>query len=394
MERSAREATVTMNDVSPKSPSPAFDLPDPGPPVLGSGWMRGITPRRLGVIALVYLVFLANTPELLDLPLMARIKRSIFLAANHFLAAVPGFILVVKTEIWTAGAGPVRRIVALVLAVVVGAVLFASTRWALRFGAPVGIGGPGAHWELGLGHFFRAMSVGGLLTSILVFDSRERDARRRLHHTRLARVEIERQMTEARLQLLQVQIEPHFLFNSLASVKLLYEKEPGAGRALLRHLRDYLRVAIPRARVRETRLGEEVALARSFLEIFQVRMGPRLRMGIQVPAGLESALVPPLMVGTLVENAIKHGLAPRASGGAVSITARRDGDFLDVTVKDDGVGFRAQSGPGTGLANIRARLATLFGANGTLELAADPCGGVIATMHLPYRVDMPGTGAP
>jgi sensor histidine kinase YesM len=192
-------------------------------------------------------------------------------------------------------------------------------------------------------------------------------------------------MVEARLQLLQAQIEPHFLFNSLASVKRLYEKEPEKGRSLLRNLGDYLRVAISRARLRDAHLAEEVALARSFLAICEVRMGERLRVRIDLPAELESALVPPLMVGTLVENAIKHGIGPRASGGTVRVTARRHGSVLEVEVADDGVGFRARSGHGIGLANIRARLATLFADSASLELAGGPGGGVTATMRLPLR---------
>jgi LytS/YehU family sensor histidine kinase len=113
-------------------------------------------------------------------------------------------------------------------------------------------------------------------------------------------------------------------------------------------------------------------------------MGERLRVRIDVPAELEAGLLPPLMVGTLVENAIKHGVGPRASGGSVSLTARRSGDDLVVEVADDGVGFRARSGRGVGLSNIRGRLETLFASAGSLELAAAPAGGVTATIRLPF----------
>ena len=370
--------------------SHAFVLHKPGRPFLGGSWMRGVTVERLGVLAAVLVFLNANNPSFVDDAFLPRVGRILFLSAQHFVAALPMFVLVVKTEIWTANSTPRQRFAALVLAVVVGSALFAVTRWAIRFGALPQIGQAGSYWEYSMGHFFRAMVLGGLLTSILYFDTRERDAQRRLHQARLDRVEIDRQMSEARLQLLQAQIEPHFLFNSLASVKRLYEKEPGEGRMLIRNLGDYLRVAIPRARVRETPLGEEIALARSFLAIFRVRMGRRLRIRIDAPAELEPALIPPLMVGTLIENAIKHGIGPRASGGTVSISARRDGDFLEVAVKDDGVGFRARSGYGTGLANIRARLATLFAGKGTLDLATNADGGVTATIHLPWRLAAPG----
>ena len=375
-------------------PSPRVVLHDPGRPISGSGWMRGITAERLGVVALALLVGGVANSSFPDGSLLVYFKQRLYLLGQHFVAMLPMFILVVKTDIWTANTPTRVRIPALALAVVVGSGLYAATRWGIRFGALPRLGVAGSYWEYSLGHVFNGLLVGGLLTSILYFVSRERDAQRRLYETRLARVEIDRQMTEARLQLLQAQIEPHFLFNSLASVKRLYEMQPGEGRALLRNLGEYLRVAIPSARVRETRLGEEVALARSFLAIFQVRMGRRLRVHIDVPAELEPAVIPPLMIGTLIENAIKHGIGPRASGGTVSVVARQESGFLEVTVQDDGVGFRTRSGHGTGLANIRARLATLFGDAGTLELVTNADGGVTARIRLPHRSAARNAGSP
>jgi sensor histidine kinase YesM len=132
-------------------------------------------------------------------------------------------------------------------------------------------------------------------------------------------------------------------------------------------------------------LGHEIALARSFLAIFQVRMGARLRVRIDVPRELESALIPPLMLGTLVENAIKHGIGPRADGGTLSLAARHRGESLEMAVGDDGVGFRARDGHGVGLSNTRARLETLFGGAGVLELMANPAGGVTAVIRVPLR---------
>ncbi len=348
--------------------------------------MKGITPARLGVLALVCILFHANNPSFLYNDFLLRVGRTLHNAGIYFISALPMFILVVRTEMWTARSPTRLRVAALVLAVLVGAAAFPAVRWGLRIGTMPHIGVPGSLWEYAMGHFFKALVVGGLLTSILFFDARERDAQRRLQQSRLARVAIDQQMAEARLQLLQAQIEPHFLFNSLASVKRLYETEPGKGRSLLRNLGDYLRTAISRARLREAPLCEEIALARSFLAIFQVRMGRRLRVLIDVPVELASALVPPLMVGTLVENAIKHGVGPRASGGTVSLSARRDGDFLEVSVADDGIGFRARFGHGVGLANIRARLDTVFASRGSLELATNGAAGVVATLRLPYRL--------
>jgi LytS/YehU family sensor histidine kinase len=298
------------------------------------------------------------------------------------------FVLVVKAELWTARSAFRVRIAALALAVVVGALAFPAGTAAIRtFEGNYDPLKPQAwqSWHYMLAHYIRGLSTGGLLAAILLFAAHERDAQRRIHRTRLARVEIEKQVAETRLRLLQAQIEPHFLFNSLASVKRLYEREPGKGRALLRNLSDYLHVATRRARQRDALLGDEIALARSFLAIFQVRMGGRLRVEVDVPAGLESALVPPLMVGTLVENAIKHGIGPRASGGTLSLFARTREGVLEIGVADDGVGFKTRSGFGVGLANIRARLETQFASAGELELAANAEGGITATIRLPHR---------
>jgi hypothetical protein len=302
-----------------------------------------------------------------------------------FACAMPMFILVIKTESWTARSPRRVRIGALVLAVLAGAVAYTALRAGLRLLHGT-IANPAVVWEVLVAYFARSLLMGGLLTAILYFAIRERDAARLLHRSRLSRVEIERQLVESRLKLLQAQIEPHFLFNSLASVKRLYESDKGKGRALLGNLAAYLRAATVSSRRREVALGEEIALAKSFLEIFQVRMGRRLRVRIDVPKEHDGALVPPMTLGTLLENAIKHGLGPRASGGTLDLTVHREGQSLVVGVVDDGVGFRAHSGRGVGLANIRARLETLFGAAGSLELAANAGGGVTATLRIPYRL--------
>ena len=368
--------------------SPASLANDPVHVPAGASWMRGITPARLGLVFLFNMVQMMGNPWFAELPFLLAAQGMLRGAAMQFLAALPMLVLVVRTEMATAHLAPRGRIARLALAVLVGALLFPLVNWGLRFGEPYSpIGTTAGYWQVLVSHFFRALIFGSLFTSILYFAAREQASERLMQQTRLARVEIDKHMAEARLQLLQAQIEPHFLFNSLASVKLLYGKDSEKGRFLLRNLGDYLRVAISRARLRDARLGEEVALARSFLAIFEVRMGARLRVRIDLPAELASALVPPLMLGTLVENAIKHGIGPRASGGTVSLTARRCGSSLEVEVADDGVGFRARSGHGVGLANIRARLDALFAGAGSLELARGCAGGVTATMRLPLRAD-------
>jgi hypothetical protein len=352
--------------------------------------MRGITPLRLAVLAAICLMFAARpalwnlTAENFDAQMRGFLRTSMV----YFLCALPLFVLVVKTEIRTAGSTLRVRIAALALAVAVGALAFPAGTAAYRtLTGNIRAGQTPAwqSWEYLLAFYIRGLSTGALMSAILLFAAREREAQRRLHQTRLARIEIERQTEESRLRLLQAQIEPHFLFNSLASVKRLYEKQPGSGRSLLRDLGAYLRAAGRGGREREVALGDEVALARSFLAIFQVRMGRRLRVRIDVPQDLEVALIPPLMLGTLIENAIKHGIGPRADGGTLSLAARHRGESLEMKVEDDGVGFRARTGHGIGLSNTRARLETLFGGAGVLELAGNAAGGVTAVIRIPLR---------
>jgi two-component sensor histidine kinase len=371
------------------SVSPGFVLNDPEHVrPAGATWLRGITPLRLAALAAAC-TMVAARPTLWNITpenALAALGKLLSFTALYFVFALPLFILVAKTDIWTARSTTRVRIAALVLAVCAGACAFVAGELAYREVVNAGNAVDPLLWQTVLAFGFRALAMGGLFAAILFFATRERNAQRSLRSAQRARIEIESQIVESRLQLLQAQIEPHFLFNSLASVKRLYEREPAKGRQLMRDLGDYLRVASRRARQREIRLAEEIALARSFLAIFQVRMGGRLRLRIDVPPELESAAVPPLMVGTLVENAIKHGISPRASGGTLSLSARRQGESLEIQVEDDGVGFRARSGHGVGLANIRARLETLFAGAGTLELTANAGRGVSAILRIPYQV--------
>ena len=208
-----------------------------------------------------------------------------------------------------------------------------------------------------------------------------------------ARRDLEREASEAQLQLLQAQIEPHFLFNTLANVRRLYRKQPAAGVQAIDNLMIYLRAALPQVRRSESTLGEEFELARAYLALFQVRMGPRLRFAMDLPPALHHLPFPPMVLATLAENAIKHGLAPADRGGTVQLAARRAGITLEVSVIDDGVGFGTDTGGhGVGLANIRRQLTARFGDRASLSLEQRESGGVAATLRLPCD-DAPGPAA-
>lgn len=231
----------------------------------------------------------------------------------------------------------------------------------------------------------RWLVVAGLACFFFVFHRQAAEAAARTHQSELQRIELDRQMTEARLQSLRAQIEPHFLFNTLANVHELYRTEPERGRKMLGNFIAYLRAALPRMRHNETTLRQEVELARAYLNVLQVRMGERLKVSFDIPDELAALAFPPLALSTLTENAIKHGLNPLPEGGVIEIRARREGAQLTVSVADTGAGLRASGGTGAGVANLRARLAALYGEAANLEVAANAPRGIRATIAVPLR---------
>jgi hypothetical protein len=204
-----------------------------------------------------------------------------------------------------------------------------------------------------------------------------------LHQAEVERLRLQSELAAGRLQLLQAQIEPHFLFNSLANVRRLLRTDGAAGRAMLADLLRYLESALPRLRDETPTLGREVEVVRAFLGVHQVRMGRRLQVDIDVPADLRQRVVPPMMLLTLVENALKHGLQPLLEGGSIRIGASSDTATLRMQVADTGRGLGTSLGAGTGLANIRARLRAMYGSTAQLSLRVNQPRGVVAMIELP-----------
>ena len=212
---------------------------------------------------------------------------------------------------------------------------------------------------------------------------RSTDMASRLHDVTVARIEAERQAIESQLALLQSQIEPHFLFNTLATIRRLHQTDFARGRATLAGFIHYLRSSLPAMRERETELWREVDLIAAYLDVLGARMGSRLRTSIEIPDEARDCLLPPLSLATLVENAIKHGLNPLPEGGTLSIEAQMTGGQLAVSVTDTGAGLRAAGGSGSGLANLRARLDALYGGAASVTLAANHPRGLAATLRVP-----------
>jgi len=226
--------------------------------------------------------------------------------------------------------------------------------------------------------------VGMVITGAWLYARTEADHAAAIAQCAVDSARMDEQTAEARLQMLEAQIEPHFLFNTLAHVKRLYETDHAAGARMLRNLKDYLAVALPQMRATDSTLGRELDHATAYLDIQQIRMGRRLAYAIDVDDGLRGARLPPLMLLTLVENAIKHGLTSVPAGGRIDIRARVEAGRLRMEVADTGQGFTKSGGGGAGLANIRARLAAHFGQDASLALAMNSPRGVVATIALPY----------
>jgi hypothetical protein len=202
---------------------------------------------------------------------------------------------------------------------------------------------------------------------------------------------LKRQVVEARMAAMQAQVEPHFLFNTLASIDHLIETDPKRASLMQKNLIALLRASMPTMREANASgvhsLGRELAVITPYLEILKVRMDERLHTEIRVSDGLMSADFPPMMLQGLVENAIKHGLEPKAEGGKLTVAAEIVHGKLAVSVADTGLGFgkAATAGTGIGLNNIRERLSLLYGARASLAVGENPGGGTVVTITVPYQ---------
>ncbi|HEX8405881.1 MAG TPA: histidine kinase [Duganella sp.] len=200
---------------------------------------------------------------------------------------------------------------------------------------------------------------------------------------------LERRLVEARMAALQAQVEPHFLFNTLALIGQLIETDPPQAARIHQNLIDYLRATLPQMRAKGAgTLGRQIEMSRAYLAIMQARMRSRLAVSIDVPDDMLSATFPVMMLQILIENAIKHGLEPKIAGGRIDISARVDGQMLQVDVIDDGIGFNVHAGDGLGLANVRERLRILYGSRAQLVIEAPLTGGTRAAVRIPYAPDI------
>jgi signal transduction histidine kinase len=277
--------------------------------------------------------------------------------------------------------GHIGRVTAVVIAGPAGTLV------GFEVGSLLGISNPLARWLGDPWHQWRPIATALLLTfAAMAFVLRHRAAIEyraglETHHRHVA--EARQAEALARLALLQAQIEPHFLFNTLANVRSMLERDPRTAGQMLDLLNRYLRSSLGRTRTPRSTCGEEIELIDALLGIAAIRLGSRLRYEIRLPAGLRAARLPPLLLQPLVENALKHGIEPAVEGGMVEVECMEDSGRLVLRVRDTGMGFHEGAPPGVGLSNIRARLASLYGANGQLALYRNEPRGTVAELTLP-----------
>ena len=368
---------------------------------LHSDWFTGLTWRGMGLVAMLSLINGARrtsryldgeTPlTCVDVVFLEWVIRTGLATLFGLIVAVPAAIAVVVTYNLTRQKA-LWRYPALAMAVVTSCTLGVD----LMFFVESGTSRAYLETESLLNPFLVAIIRYGLLCAmvavVFVYLRAASESAARAQGAERDRMRFVQRMQEARLKMLQAQIEPHFLFNTLANVRGLYETEPSKGERMLDDLMRYFEAALPQMRAADSTLGREVALTSAYLAIQQIRMGRRLAFDIEVAELLRHVSFPPLMVLTLAENAIKHGLAPLPEGGAIRVTAMECAGELQVRVADSGGGFTQSSGGGTGLANIRARLTAMYGDAGRLSLTRNAPRGVVATIVVPLSA-MPPTVA-
>lgn len=238
--------------------------------------------------------------------------------------------------------------------------------------------------------FMLLLVLGLFATKVMMGSKKKAQAEVAGANAAAERETLQRQVTEARMQMMQAQVEPHFLFNTLASVEHLIQTDPPRASAMQRSLIKYLRAVLPQMREAAlmTSLGREADIVRAYLDLLKMRMEERLTIEFQVPNDLRSSSFPPMMLQSLVENAIKHGLECKPEGGTLRVDACVEDGTLRVVVTDDGMGFGTvkSDGTGLGLTNIRERLQLLYGGAGRLLIGPNQPSGVVSTIEVPHKL--------
>ena len=282
----------------------------------------------------------------------ARVRRAGFVARMAYFTAVP------------------------LLGVIAG---FQATDWVIGIGFANWLGD--SHWIVSIAA--TSLTISLIVGAVLFAREREASAQAALQRERAQGERIQREALAANLRALQAQIEPHFLFNTLANVSSLVDREPANAKRMLDRFNRFLRSSLAATRSETTTLGAERELISAYLDVLQVRMGPRLAYRIEIAPDAEQFPIAPMLLQPVVENAIRHGIEPKVEGGRVDLEARREGDAVVIEIRDTGVGFAPTTRGGVGLTNLRDRLQGLYGERSSLAIGENrPCGTRV-TIRIP-----------
>jgi sensor histidine kinase YesM len=373
-------------------------------PVFSLRWLRGRTVLFAGAIAVFALFVTAGVSLSTGQRALGLLSGSHVFGAFLLMAtAGPGLAAWVRHRRWPLRRERVGVVVAVLLGIVVsfGVDFWASARVEQRVQAAMPKNGTAARSIATLEASERAIAIaanllalaliygmfGGGLALRAYFNEQGRWQRDQ-HKREMSRLTRQKRDADFRLGLLQAQVEPHFLFNTLASVRSLLRDDPERAEVTLDALVDYLRASLPRLRDGDhslsSTLGQQIDLCRAYLALMQVRTGDRLQVRVDMPDALREWAFPPLLLLTLVENAVKHGVEPVTGPVTVAFAAEATDERLQVSVSDDGAGLQPGLGSGVGLANVREQLEARYGGQAAFHIGVGPHGrGVVARIELP-----------
>ena len=228
-----------------------------------------------------------------------------------------------------------------------------------------------------------AIAFGSAVSYFFYAKSRLRASKEVIQQERIKRLSSEKEALEANLRLLQAQIEPHFLFNTLSNILSLIDTDPADGKSMLVDLIHYLRTSLSRTFPDPITLDQEIDMIKAYLNIQKIRMGERLHFKIELPDAVRQHPFPPMLLQPLVENAVKHGLEPKMEGGEIMIKVGEEDEVIRIEISDDGQGFSSFNKTGVGIGNVRERIKLLYGGKGRLIVEENKPNGVRAVIEVP-----------
>jgi sensor histidine kinase YesM len=234
---------------------------------------------------------------------------------------------------------------------------------------------------------FSGILFGSMISYLFIYRQVIYATKMLVSEERIKRLTSEKKVLESNLKLLQAQIEPHFLFNTLSNILSLLDRDLEKSKSMMEDLIHYLRTSLSKTRQENTTIGQEMEMIRAYLNIFKVRMEDRLKYTIDIPDRINHLRFPPMLIQPLVENAIKHGLEPKIEGGEIFISGEEKGDILRLEITDTGLGLHGNGNSGFGLSNIKERLHSLFGDKGRLIFEENRPSGMKAVIEVPYDRD-------